>query len=346
MTIKNYDEGTSSMVSLVRSWSNRDSQALPLDLIKDGLRYAADTAYRELEIPPMEETTYFVLQGANNTAAFTNAGATYKGTLLTGSSAINSTAQASLPVPPDLVTYIFIRKVGTATLDASGNYEAQGSYLKYVEATAGQASVFNIKTDLRTFYDAYAFKGTDHFWTRHGKETLLAAPNFSENDVIELHYRKRLSALFARYTPTLAGYSHRVVEILPTSVIIDGQANQTPVASTQLTLFFPTGTSAAAVAADLALPAPQLTPKTATATGYTTSYVMRGTLAPNWLRDENERIALFGALVHCYDYLGDMEMYQRYQQKFMNTIIEVNQEDKNRAASGGNVQVNFNSHLI
>jgi hypothetical protein len=345
MTIKNYDEGTSSMVSLVRSWSNRDSQALPLGIIKDGLRYAADTAYRELEIPPLEETTFFVLQGAANNAAFTNAGATFKGVLLTGAAAVNSTAQATLPIPSDLVTYIFIRKVGTATLDSSGNYEAAGSYLKFTADTASQATVFNVKTDLRTFYDQTAMKNSDHYWTRHGADTLLSGPSLAENSVIQLHYRKRLSAMYARYTPIIWGYDNKILEIKPTTVIVDGVSGS-PSPELELVLYFPTNTTATQVTADMALAVPILAPKAATATGFTTPHTLRGVLAPNWLRDENERIALFGALVHCFDYLGDMEMYQRYQDKFNSTIIEVNQEDKNRAASGGNVQVNFNSSLI
>lgn len=346
MAIKNYDEGTSSMVSLVRSWSNRDSQALPLDIIKDGLRYAADTAYRELEIPPLEETTYYVLQSSTSTASFENAGATYKGELVSGNSTANMIAQASLPIPTDLVSYIFIRKIGTATLDASGNYEASGSYLAYTPAASHQATVFNSKADVRTFYDSLAMKKSESFWTRHGTNTLLAGIDLGENDVIQLHYRKRLSALDARYTPSLWGYANRIVEVLPTTVTIDGVANQTPEPSTELTLYFPTGTTSTQVTADLALTAPVLTPKAASEAGYTTGIVMRGTLAPNWLRDENERILLFGALVHCFDYLADLEMLQRYQKKFGETILEVNREDKNRHASGGNVQMNYTSHLI
>ena len=48
----------SELVTLVRNWANRDSQALPDGIIMDGIRYAVDTAYRTLRIPPLEHTVH------------------------------------------------------------------------------------------------------------------------------------------------------------------------------------------------------------------------------------------------------------------------------------------------
>ena len=43
-------------ITLVRNWSNRDVEALPNTIIADAIRYAADKAYRQLRIAPLEHT--------------------------------------------------------------------------------------------------------------------------------------------------------------------------------------------------------------------------------------------------------------------------------------------------
>ena len=71
-----------------------------------------------------------------------------------------------------------------------------------------------------------------------------------------------------------------------------------------------------------------------------------GALVPNWLRDENEKVLLFGALSQCFDFLAD-ELSQQFNSKFLSEMSQLNQEDKNRTASGGNIQMHYNGrHLI
>ena len=48
--VQNYN----SLVNKVYDWANRDLQALPVQIVKDSIRYAVDKAYRTLRIPPME----------------------------------------------------------------------------------------------------------------------------------------------------------------------------------------------------------------------------------------------------------------------------------------------------
>ena len=72
----------------------------------------------------------------------------------------------------------------------------------------------------------------------------------------------------------------------------------------------------------------------------TANYI--GTEVPNWLRDENEKILLYGALVEIFAYVGDDEQVAKYKIMFDNEIQELNDEDAKRNSSGGNVQVNFN----
>ena len=45
------------LVNKVYDWANRDIDALPVTIVQDALRYAADTAYRTLRVPPLEATT-------------------------------------------------------------------------------------------------------------------------------------------------------------------------------------------------------------------------------------------------------------------------------------------------
>ena len=72
----------------------------------------------------------------------------------------------------------------------------------------------------------------------------------------------------------------------------------------------------------------------------TANYI--GTETPHWLRDENERIFLYGALVEIFAYVGDDDQAAKYKLMFDNEIQELNDEDAKRNSSGGNVQVNFN----
>lgn len=63
-----------------------------------------------------------------------------------------------------------------------------------------------------------------------------------------------------------------------------------------------------------------------------------------FLLDDNERLLLFGALYHVFDYLNENESSLKYLQKFTSAIKELNQEEINRKASGGNLQVHFNGN--
>ena len=67
---------------------------------------------------------------------------------------------------------------------------------------------------------------------------------------------------------------------------------------------------------------------------------------PNWLRDENERIVLFGALSEAFSYLGEDDMQGKYLQMFQQEIDELNREETMRTASGGNTQIQYSSGLI
>jgi hypothetical protein len=94
-----------------------------------------------------------------------------------------------------------------------------------------------------------------------------------------------------------------------------------------------TGTTAYATQSDA---------QAADAGGTVTATYYIGTSTPNWLRDENQRILLFGALAEVFAYVQDDQQAAKYNQAFLAEIAEVNDEDAKRNASGGNLQVNFN----
>ena len=329
---------STSLITLVRNWSNRDSTALPDYIIKDALRYSADTAYRSLEIPPFENTVYYVLH--SGTPSFKNTNNTTKvGTLTTGSSAANSTAQASLPIPADLVDYMYIRKMGKASKGigtSASPYEdtTANGIIDFTLNAAGSTVMFNAKTDTRTFYDPSAIKPSSNFWTRMGNNTLISATKLNEGDIIELHYRRRLFALDSRFAVTgdETVVNASIHERAPASFTVNGinYTKGTRNSTTKLLAYTPaTGSTT------ITFPA-----FTVGSTDY------RGKLVRNWLRDENDKVLLFGALKHCFEYLSDIEEVERYEMKWQQAIAEVNNEEKMRALSGGNIQMNYSANLI
>ena len=294
-------------LDLVRSWSNRDTEVLTDSIISDCIKYAADKAYRTLRVPPLEHTvTYSAAELQANTVASNNR--------------ISSVTEVC--IPSDLIEFMYIRG-----LDAQGR----------------TTRMFNEKADIRTFYDLYAEKYNDFaFWSRHGNNILLApgfrntGTNFGSTGVgneecIELHYYRRLPAFYARYEPTIANARLNLL----TEVTM---ANPLPMGVSG-TPENPDGNTA--------IPTVMLTrtvdPVTMAVTwteGGTTEYY--GNLVPNWLRDENERVVLMGALAEAFFYLQENEESQKYAALFQAEIAELNKEDQMRHTSGGNVQVNFN----
>jgi len=61
----------------------------------------------------------------------------------------------------------------------------------------------------------------------------------------------------------------------------------------------------------------------------------------NWLRDDNERMVLWGALHHAFEYLGSDEQSAKYLNKQMMAIDELNREEKRRRVSGASNTVTY-----
>jgi len=80
----------------------------------------------------------------------------------------------------------------------------------------------------------------------------------------------------------------------------------------------------------------QVDETTAGAVQVGSSYYL-GNEVPNWLRDDNERILVFGAVSHALDYLGEDERSEKFFNKQKEIILELNQEEIKRKAKGGSI---------
>lgn len=192
--------------------------------------------------------------------------------------------------------------------------------IREIDSSERTTRVFNEKSDLRTFNDMYGEKyDYGAYWSRQGT-TIMLSPGFEKAysvgtpDKIELHYYRRLPALDAKYSVNVANYNAGYL---------------TEDSSSTDTLWL-VGTTAYATEDDVP------SGDTATETGFV------GKETYNWLRDENERILLYGALKECFSYLQDDEQALKYANLFQQEIQELNDEDANRNASGGNIQIHFN----
>ena len=296
----------SESIDLLRRWSNRDIEVLPNTIIADCLRYAADKAYRQLRVPPLEHTVTY-------TQAMLEAA--------TSDSNNRFSSVTELAIPADLTEFIQIREI-----DSLGR----------------TTRLFNEKADVRTFNDYYSEKYNDYaFWTRQGNCILLSPGFVAAGDQsgstgvgqpagMELYYYRRLPALHARYNISAANANLNLNTVVDMDNPIPTPVTGTPETVPTGNLFRTANTTIDPTFSD-----------TATAT-HTVSTSMFGNPVPNWLRDENERIILMGGLAEVFFYLQENEEAQKYATLFTQEITELNKEDQMLRASGGNVQVNFN----
>ena len=235
--------------------------------------------------------------------------AVYESSLLTTatSTSQNGLTVTELQLPFDLIEFIQIKELDSA-----------GKTLR----------VFNEKLDIRTFNDVNAEKYSNmNYWSRQ-RNVLLLTPGFNSTgqaNSIEMLYYRRLPALNALYAVTVLNYNAGFLTTSGAGSSVEGSA----------LLYFnsATGTTAYATQADA---------QAADTGGTVTSAYYIGTLVPNWLRDQNERVLLMGALAEIFSFTQEDDQAQKYGAMYLKEIQELNDEDGKRNASGGNLQVNFN----
>jgi hypothetical protein len=295
-----------AIVAKTRDWSNKpEVNTIPDSVIQDCLRYSADECYRTLRIPPLEYTTKYTVTSDDNIGE-SSAGLPY------------GSAYTSFIIPEDLTQFNYLRTVATA---GSGAYASNVS------------KVFNEITDKRTFFDIYAEKYSAYNWMWMDNKVYIH-PQLAVGDIVEINYYRRLPSLDALYS------------VIPVNYLIGlSDSNQPYVALTDVNTDTPLYFAGAGVLqlAFSSLSAAQVYGNTQPITTVTTKYYA-GKEVPNWLRDQNERMLIWGALYNLGAYLFDDKMEARYQTKFIDNINSINKEEKFRRAAGGNVQMNFNTN--
>jgi hypothetical protein len=294
-----------ALVDKVRDWSNKpEVNTIPDSVIQDCLSYSADECYRLLRIPPLEATLQYTVEEADN-AGENSLGLPF------------GNAFTSFNIPEDLIQFISIR-----TLARENDGTAYSTFPSNV------SKVFHEITDSRTFFDLYSEKYSSYNWMwKDGK--VYIHPQLAVGAVLEVSYYRRLPALDATYLVVPINYLIGLSDSNQPYLTLTTDTSETPLyfsTANSVTKCFATSAEAAAYNSTV-----------------TTKYYI-GKEVSNWLRDENERLLIWGALYNLASYLFDDRMEQRYEKKFTENIFSLNKEEKWRRASGGNVQINFSTN--
>ena len=223
-------------------------------------------------------------------------------------------AYTSFVIPEDLIQFCYIRTLAQNNLQEP-----------YSTFPSNVSKVFHEITDKRTFFDTYSEKYSlyNFMWMDN---RVYIHPQLAEGTILEINYYRRLASLDATYSVVALNYLTSLLEADQPYLTISDIANGSPLYFSSLGNCFDTSTSASQEG-----------------TGVVTTKYFIGKETPHWLKDQNERLLLWGALANLGGYLFDDKMEQRYMMKFQTNIDSLNKEEKFRRAAGGNVQVNFNT---
>ena len=237
-----------------------------------------------------------------NTAVYTDTDSVL--TNATVAATQNLPSRTEIQLPQDLVEIIHIKET-----DADGN----------------TIRVFNEKLDTRTFYDPTAQKYSNTNYFTRDRNKFILTPGFNYSN---LGTASKIEVLYYRRLPPLNG-TYAVSVLNHAAGLLTATGGTTP-------LYFVNGNTTTAYATQAEATAAD----TGGAGTNTSNWI--GIEVPNWLRDENERILIYGALSQIFAFVQDDAQAVKYDQLFYNEIKELNDEDKQRNASGGNLQINFN----
>jgi len=294
-----------ALVAKVRDWSNKPEVAtIPDSVIQDCLTYSADECYRQLRIPPLEATVVYTVASTDNSGE-NSLGMPY------------GNAYTSFAIPEDLTQFVYVRTLAQDNIGTS-----------YSTYPSNVSKVFNEVTDSRTFFDLYSEKYSVYNWMWQDNKIFIH-PQLAVGAEVEIHYYRRLPALNALYSVVPINYLISLSDADQPYLTLTGVNTDTPLyfsTASSVTKCFATYAEAAAYNATV-----------------TTKYYI-GKEVSNWLRDNNERLVVWGALYNLGAYMFDQAMEQRYEKRFNENVFSLNKEEKWRRASGGNVQVNFNTN--
>lgn len=219
-----------------------------------------------------------------------------------------NSAYTSFTIPEDLTEFIYVRTKASNSQGATTN------------------RVFNEITDRRGFFDIYFENYSAYNWMWQ-EDKIFIRPQLPVGTVLEIGYYRRLPELDGTYS------------VIPINYVVGTDDSEQPYldvgSSTDTPLYTSSnGTTTACFST--------LGEATAWGTPVTIHY-FTGKEISNWLRDQNERILIWGALYHLGAFLFDDVMEKRYEKRFLEAIDSLNTEEKRRRAKGGNVQIHVNT---
>ena len=353
----------SAFIDKIQDWANKDNTVLEDSVVQDCMKYAADNVYRRLRVTALEQTV------------------TYSKTQLdaaTTSSSNRAASKTELTIPADLTEFIQLReidddgrtcrvfneKTDLRTFNDIYAEKTQASYWSRVgnvliyspgfgtgftafTPTKAELHYYKRLPALNALYDVTPANFTAGYLTPVADD---AAGTFLYNTTnsVSTKYATHAQAVAADTTKVTADTNN---PSSGTTIAVDN-ASGTIVANmlvsgTGVTLdangkppvVQAGGLSQTSVTVNVSQSLGNDVQLTFSNTG-ATKYV--GTEVAHWLRDENEKLLLYGSLAESFYYLQDEDQAKKYKQLFIEELAQLNDEDNKRGASGGNVQINFN----
>ena len=358
-----------NFTALVRDWSNKDSSVLSDTRIQDCMRYAADKCYRNLRVVALEQTVTYTSTALTSATTSGNGYAPSKTELTLPADLIEFIQIREIDADgrtcrvfnekTDLRTYndwyaekydymAYWSRVGNTLLLSPGFNKGSGigtpdrvelHYYKRLPAlnakyavvpanfTAGFLTqdaagtrLYFVDGNTQTAYTTQA-KAEEAISLGADKVTAQVVSITNNNKDITIDNVSDASNLNAGMT--LSG--NNVTLNSGAQPVIDSIVSTSPTVKVRM-----------------ATGKPSLLTNTELVFANTNSNTYVGNETYHWLRDENERVLLMGALAEAFAYLQDDDQAAKYKQLFNEEILELNNEDAQRNASGGNVQVTFN----
>jgi len=195
-------------------------------------------------------------------------------------------------------------------------------YSSEVSTVERETTVYENRADYRTFVSDCSNKYSLYLWTRQG-DKIIINPKFRKGDAFELFYYSNGTDLGTEYAVTSANFQNGFLE---TSDSVNGTA-----------LYF-TSASTPIVGEDV--------PSNNQGGSYTNVFYFKGKEQPHFLRDNQERLLIYGALSFINDYLGETNESTKYETKAAQLIQRLLNEEVFKESSGGNVRINFEGPLI
>jgi len=222
-------------------------------------------------------------------------------------------AYTNFAIPQDMTQIVYVRTKAESTNVNNSN------------------RVFNEITDRRGFHDIFYenYSAYNFMWSE-GK--IFIRPQLAVGTTLEIGYYKRLAPLDGLYA------------VLPINYVVgvaDGSQTYLDVGVTTDTALYTSTFNAVTQCFSTSAEA-----TTYAQGGAVTTHWFTGKEIDNWLRDQNERLLIWGALQNLGAYIFDDVMEKRYMMRFQEGIESLNREEKWRRTLGGNVQIHFNANAM